>query len=176
MLSRHPMQPLDFAKKIVLKAGDFLKKHSSGRKSIVFKDDLGSNIVTDMDHASEEMIVKAIRREFPDHAIVAEESGLSGNSPHKWYIDPVDGTMYHLWGEFPERPLSSATIAWSGNSRRMALTIISSDAWSMSVTMLLPMSSLNTIDFRPELCFLRKSPALRTIFFAKSRGCMGCRD
>ena len=51
------MQPLDFAKKIVLKAGDFLKKHSSGRRSIRYKDALGSNIVTDMDTASEAMIV-----------------------------------------------------------------------------------------------------------------------
>jgi len=46
------MQPLEFAKKIALKAGDFLKKNSSGRRSIHYKDDLGSNIVTDMDHAS----------------------------------------------------------------------------------------------------------------------------
>ena len=65
------MQPLEFAKKIALKAGDFLKKNSAARKSISYKDSIGSNIVTDMDHASEDMIVKAIKREFPDHAIVA---------------------------------------------------------------------------------------------------------
>src|ERR1051326_422466 len=100
MLSRGPMNELEFAKKIAVKAGDFLKKHSSGRRSIRYKDDLGSNIVTDMDHASEAMIVKALRREFPDHAIVAEESGLSGDSPYKWYIDPVDGTTNFAHG-FP---------------------------------------------------------------------------
>src|SRR5215467_6228221 len=100
MLSRHAMQPLDFAKKVVLKAGDFLKKHSARRKSIMYKDDIGSNLVTDMDRASEEMIVRAIRREYPDHAIVAEESGASGDSPYRWYIDPVDGTTNYAHG-FP---------------------------------------------------------------------------
>src|SRR5947209_6929726 len=92
MLSRDPMQPLEFAKKIAVQAGEYVKKNLSRRRSIRYKDDLGSNIVTDMDTASEEMIVKALKREFPDHAIVAEESGLSGNSSHKWYIDPIDVT------------------------------------------------------------------------------------
>src|SRR5439155_23056899 len=55
-------------------------------------------------------------------------------------------------------------------------TIISSVAVSMSVTMLLPMSSLYLIRRRPLLFFFRKAPALRAIFFAKSRGCMATRD
>jgi myo-inositol-1(or 4)-monophosphatase len=110
------MQALDLAKKIVLKAGDFLKKHASRRKSIMYKDDIGSNIVTDMDHASEEMIVRAIRREFPDHAIVAEESGLSGDSPHKWYIDPVDGTTNFAHGF----PIWAVTVAYESEGRIQA--------------------------------------------------------
>jgi myo-inositol-1(or 4)-monophosphatase len=46
------------------------------------------------------MIVKALRREFPDHAVVAEESGRLGESPHRWYIDPIDGTTNYAHG-FP---------------------------------------------------------------------------
>lgn len=110
------MQPHEFAKKIVLKAGDFLKKHSGGRRSITYKDSIGSNIVTDMDHASEEMIVKAIRRQFPDHAIVAEESGLSGESPFKWYIDPVDGTTNFAHGF----PIWAVTVAYEAHGRIQA--------------------------------------------------------
>jgi myo-inositol-1(or 4)-monophosphatase len=105
------MQPLDFAKKIALKAGEFLKKNSTGRRSIQYKDDIGSNIVTDMDTASEAMIVKALKKEFPDHAIVAEESGLSGDSPHKWYIDPVDGTTNFAHGF----PIWAVTLAYESN-------------------------------------------------------------
>jgi myo-inositol-1(or 4)-monophosphatase len=105
------MQPLDFAKKIALQAGDFLKKKSSGRRSITYKDDIGSNIVTDMDTASEAMIVKALKKEFPDHAIVAEESGLSGNSSHKWYIDPIDGTTNFAHGF----PVWAVTLAYEAD-------------------------------------------------------------
>jgi myo-inositol-1(or 4)-monophosphatase len=90
---------LEFAKRIITRAGDFLRKNQSGRRSIRFKEGAG-NLVTDMDHASEEMIVRAIRREFPDHAIVAEERGASGNSPCRWFIDPVDGTTNYAHG-FP---------------------------------------------------------------------------
>src|ERR1043165_1486982 len=111
MLSRRAMQPLDFAKKVVLKAGDFLKKHSSGRRSIRYKDDIGSNIVTDMDHASEAMIVKALKKEFPDHAIVAEESGLSGKPSPKWYIDPIDGTTNFAHGF----PVWAVTLAYEAD-------------------------------------------------------------
>lgn len=107
------MQPLDFARNIVLKAGDFLRKHSSGRRSIAYKDSIGSNLVTDMDHASEEMIVKALRKEFPDHSIVAEESGRSGDSPYRWYIDPVDGTTNFAHGY----PIWAVTIAFESHGR-----------------------------------------------------------
>ena len=110
------MQPLDFAKKIVLKAGEFLKKNSTGRRSIRYKDSIGSNIVTDMDHASEEMIVRALKKEFPDHAIVAEESGLSGDSPYKWYIDPVDGTTNFAHGY----PIWAVTVAFEAHGKIQA--------------------------------------------------------
>ena len=95
-----PMQrELEFAKRIITRAGDFLRRHQSGRRSIDFKEGAG-NLVTDMDRASEAMIVRAIRREYPDHSIVAEESGASGDSPYRWYIDPVDGTTNYAHG-FP---------------------------------------------------------------------------
>jgi myo-inositol-1(or 4)-monophosphatase len=110
------MQPLEFAKKIALKAGEFLKKNSSGRRSIHYKDKLGSNLVTDMDTASEAMIVKALKKEFPDHAIVAEESGLSGDSPHKWYIDPVDGTTNFAHGF----PIWAVTLAYESDGKIQA--------------------------------------------------------
>src|SRR5690349_4872166 len=56
------------------------------------------DIVTETDHAAEELIIAHLRRAFPDHAIVAEESSsgqaLAPPSPdtHVWYLDPLDGT------------------------------------------------------------------------------------
>ena len=106
------MRELEFARKIAVKAGEMLRKKQSGRRSIRFKDGSG-NLVTDMDRASEEMIIRAIHREFPDHSIVAEESGAAGNSPDRWYIDPIDGTTNYAHGF----PIWTVTLAYEREGR-----------------------------------------------------------
>ena len=51
------------------------------------------DLVTEFDKRSEEIIISAIQREFPDHAILAEESGRNEiTSEYQWVIDPLDGT------------------------------------------------------------------------------------
>jgi myo-inositol-1(or 4)-monophosphatase len=51
------------------------------------------DLVTEADTGSEKIIIETIRKKFPDHSILAEESGLDkGNSESKWIIDPLDGT------------------------------------------------------------------------------------
>ena len=51
------------------------------------------DLVTEADIGSEEKIVSVIQTAFPDHTILAEESGLSQTiSDYKWLIDPLDGT------------------------------------------------------------------------------------
>lgn len=52
------------------------------------------DLVTEADIASEKHIIAAIRARFPDHEILAEESGLTGtqSAPFRWIIDPLDGT------------------------------------------------------------------------------------
>jgi len=51
------------------------------------------DLVTEADTGSERQIIKTIREAFPDHAILAEESGAEkGNSEYRWIIDPLDGT------------------------------------------------------------------------------------
>jgi myo-inositol-1(or 4)-monophosphatase len=58
------------------------------------------DLVTEADTGSEKQIIKTIREAFPDHAILAEESGAGkGNSEYQWIIDPLDGTTnyaHHL--------------------------------------------------------------------------------
>jgi myo-inositol-1(or 4)-monophosphatase len=53
------------------------------------------NLVTEYDHAAEKLIVETILKRFPDHSIIAEESGSkqSGKSKVCWIIDPMDGTV-----------------------------------------------------------------------------------
>lgn len=51
------------------------------------------DIVTKADYEAEDILITAIRRKFPYHAILSEEAGaLSGSSPYTWIIDPLDGT------------------------------------------------------------------------------------
>ena len=67
------------------------------------------NLVTEYDKAAENSIISAIFKHFPDHAILAEESGdtQKGNSPITWIIDPLDGTVNFAHG----LPLFSVSIA-----------------------------------------------------------------
>jgi myo-inositol-1(or 4)-monophosphatase len=58
-----------------------------------------NNLVTEADHASEKAILAVIRQHFPDHQILAEESGkLVQDSAYKWIIDPIDGTVNFAQG------------------------------------------------------------------------------
>lgn len=53
-----------------------------------------NNLVTEADHASEKAIIDVIKKDFPDHFILSEESGESGSpNEYKWIIDPIDGTV-----------------------------------------------------------------------------------
>lgn len=51
------------------------------------------DLITEADTGSEKVIIETIQKSFPDHTILAEESGLNkGEADHKWIIDPLDGT------------------------------------------------------------------------------------
>jgi len=59
------------------------------------------DLVTEADREAEAAVIKIIRKAFPSHAILAEESGASaGASEHRWIIDPLDGTTNFAHG-FP---------------------------------------------------------------------------
>ncbi len=61
------------------------------------------DLVTEADIASERIVIETIHKAFPDHAILAEESGGNGkNSGCRWIIDPLDGTtnFTHQLGMF----------------------------------------------------------------------------
>jgi myo-inositol-1(or 4)-monophosphatase len=109
------LRALEFARRTAVRAGDFLRRRFGGLLRVRFKDGRG-NLVTDMDHASEEMIVSALRREFPDHAVVAEERGARGESPFRWYVDPLDGTTNYAHGF----PIWAVTIAFEAHGRMEA--------------------------------------------------------
>jgi myo-inositol-1(or 4)-monophosphatase len=62
-----------------------------------------NDFVTEVDHASEKAIIETLLTAFPDHGILAEESGNehgSQTSEFVWIIDPLDGTTNFIHG-FP---------------------------------------------------------------------------
>lgn len=64
---------------------------SFDRTSAKLKDH--AQLLTQADLASEKIIISAIRKAYPEHAILAEESGSDGkNGPWLWIVDPIDGT------------------------------------------------------------------------------------
>ncbi|MBI2633011.1 MAG: inositol monophosphatase [Parcubacteria group bacterium] len=64
----------------------YSKKFKTGIKS-------DGTVVTDADKAAEKIIFKHVKKNFPDHAILSEESGANHKkSEWRWVIDPLDGT------------------------------------------------------------------------------------
>jgi myo-inositol-1(or 4)-monophosphatase len=73
------------------KAADVLCSHYGRLEHIDKKGAI--DLVTEADLASEKVIIETIRSAFPDHGILAEESGLNtGRTDRYWVIDPLDGT------------------------------------------------------------------------------------
>jgi myo-inositol-1(or 4)-monophosphatase len=97
---------LEFAIEIARRAGALLVEGLQGQPQIELKSPF--EVVTDMDRASEQLIVSAIRAEFPNHAILAEEGGGAfGAAQPTWLIDPLDGTNNYAHG-FPYFAVSVA--------------------------------------------------------------------
>jgi len=93
------LEVMENVKQIALETGR-LQRENLGRKDlqIATKTTL-SDLVTEIDKKSEQLIVAFITKHYPDHAILAEESGLTDKaSDYLWIIDPLDGTGNYIQG------------------------------------------------------------------------------
>lgn len=74
-----------------------LRRHFGNLSGVTKKGAI--DLVTDADTSSERAILDVIRSAFPDHGILAEESGANASSsPYRWIIDPLDGTTNFAHG------------------------------------------------------------------------------
>jgi myo-inositol-1(or 4)-monophosphatase len=79
-------------------AGAYLSEHLSKRRAYKLKHN-NANIVTEADIQAEEIILSLIKSCFPEHNIVAEESGYVNHaSTYTWIVDPLDGTSNYATG------------------------------------------------------------------------------
>jgi myo-inositol-1(or 4)-monophosphatase len=99
---------IQLAIEAALEAGKFLKQSVGNIKTVETKLGQETNLVTEIDKQSEALIIGMIRKKYPDHDFLAEESGSHDQkSEYRWIIDPLDGTLNFTHGV----PLYSVSIA-----------------------------------------------------------------
>ncbi|MFO7570137.1 MAG: inositol monophosphatase family protein [Smithellaceae bacterium] len=88
-----------FAEKIAREAGALLMERLTRRHHIHYKGAI--DLVTEADKMSEDLMMAAISRRYPDHGILSEESAAKNEQAStRWIIDPLDGTTNFAHG-FP---------------------------------------------------------------------------
>lgn len=102
------MEPtLSYIIDLCKQAGEILrdgygKQHKIQHKGVI-------DVVTEVDHRSEALLIQDLRRNFPSHTLVTEESGfIQGSNNHCWYIDPLDGTVNYSHSV----PIFSVSVAY----------------------------------------------------------------
>jgi len=97
-MAMHPM--LNIGVRAARAAGKVITQ-GIGRLDTLQIDEKGRNdFVSDVDRKAEGDILAVLKRAYPDHAFLGEESGLSGarDAEYRWVIDPLDGTTNFLHG------------------------------------------------------------------------------
>ena len=106
------MNYLETAIRAAEAAGEIHKKYFKTRLRVQTKEQ-HFNRVSVADTEAEQEIIAVIKKDYPDHAILAEESGQeAGGTDYLWIIDPLDGTNNYLH----TLPLFSVSIALAKNS------------------------------------------------------------
>lgn len=105
----HPM--LNTAVKAARRASTVINRATFDLDRIKVTEKGHNDFVTEIDKAAELAIIDVLKNAYPDHAILAEESGASANlhdeNENVWIIDPIDGTTNFIHG-FPQYCVSIA--------------------------------------------------------------------
>jgi myo-inositol-1(or 4)-monophosphatase len=96
------MQPLlNIAINAARQAGDIIVRHMEQLEHLKVNTKGRNDFCSEVDIKSEQAIISTIHKAYPDHGIIAEESGIQNNdADNVWIIDPLDGTNNYLHG-FP---------------------------------------------------------------------------
>jgi myo-inositol-1(or 4)-monophosphatase len=96
MAINHPM--INIAVKAARRAGRIINQAAGNLDVLTVRHKSLNDLVSEVDRTSEAAIIDTIRTAYPEHAILAEESGAAGDSDYVWIIDPLDGTTNYLHG------------------------------------------------------------------------------
>lgn len=95
------MQPmLTIALRAARQAGKHILRSSDKLEHLVVSEKQTNDYVTEVDQAAEDIIIRQLRKTYPDHGFIGEESGHQpgSNSEYNWIIDPLDGTTNFIRG------------------------------------------------------------------------------
>jgi myo-inositol-1(or 4)-monophosphatase len=101
----HPT--LNIAVKAARRAGSIINRASLNLDILTVRHKTFNDLVSEVDRTAEQAIIDVLKDAYPEHAILAEESGTQGDSDYLWIIDPLDGTTNFLHG-FPQYAVSIA--------------------------------------------------------------------
>ena len=92
---------LSIAVRAARRAGSVINRAALAGGGLQVRSKRANDFVTEVDKAAEAAILEVVRKAYPAHAILAEESGASGEGEFRWVIDPLDGTTNFIHG-FPQ--------------------------------------------------------------------------
>ena len=99
---------LNIAVRAARRAGSIINRASLSGGALQVRSKRANDFVTQVDGAAEEAVIDIVRKSYPDHGFIAEESGESTpDAEYLWIIDPLDGTTNFIHG-FPQYAVSIA--------------------------------------------------------------------
>jgi len=102
----HPM--LNIAIRAARRAGSVINRAALDGGALNVRSKRANDFVTQVDGAAEQAAIDIVRKAYPDHGFIAEESGeTSPGAEYLWIIDPLDGTTNFIHG-FPQYAVSIA--------------------------------------------------------------------
>jgi myo-inositol-1(or 4)-monophosphatase len=101
----HPL--LNIAVGAARRAGDVIVRSLDRVGALTVSEKGRNDFVSEVDRAAEQVLIAAIRKAYPSHGFLAEESGAQAGDDYTWVIDPLDGTTNFLHG-FPQFAVSVA--------------------------------------------------------------------
>lgn len=107
---------VDAVTEMVRRAGDRSLGWYRATDRIDNKREVGFDPVTEADRVVETELRRDLQSHFPDHQILGEEFGISGDGPYRWTIDPIDGTRAFITGQ----PMWGTLLGFQDHDRPIA--------------------------------------------------------
>ena len=99
----HPM--LNIAVRAARSAGNIIVRNLDRLDTLTVQTKDRNDFVSEVDRQAEQEIIGILRKAYPHHGVLAEESGEQNGNDYLWIIDPLDGTTNYLHG-FPQFSVS----------------------------------------------------------------------